>query len=109
VKRALFTELLDSAKEARTLARLQPLGDRLLLQLPRAPEKIGRFWIPPAAAQDYVLCQAEIVARGDDVHDWRLQPGARVICKRFGRAILSDRLFVVWEHEVLAMIDSTSL
>ena len=88
---------------------LRPLANRLLLRIPEAPEKAGRFWLPPSAQADFVVCQAEIVARGDGVTDWRLQPGARVVCKRFGRAVLNDAEFAVWEHEILCIIDVSAL
>lgn len=88
---------------------MQPLADRLLLKLPEAPTKLGRFWLPATVQQDFVVCQAEIVERGDGVRDVRLQPGARIICKRFGRFALPDGTFVIQEEQVLALLDVAAL
>lgn len=89
---------------------MKPLGDRLLLRAPPAPEKIGRFWVPPAAQQDFTICQAEIVERGDGVRDIRLQSGARVIVRRFGRVTLEhENAFAVREGDVLAVLDVNAL
>lgn len=84
---------------------MRPLGDRLLLRTPAAPTHVGRFWVPPSAQHDFVVCQAEVIERGERVRDVRLQPGARIICKRFGRFSLPDGTFVIQESEVLALID----
>ena len=68
------------------------------------PERVGLLWLPPAAGENYTICQAEIVARGKDVEDWRLQPGVRVVVRRFGRAALNDTTWVVGEKDVLALV-----
>ena len=88
---------------------MKPLGNRLLLRAPTAPERVGTIWIPPQAQQDFVLCQAEVLERGDGVRDWRLQPGARIVCKRFGRVNLNDDAFVIQEEQVLAIVDMEGL
>jgi len=88
---------------------MKPLGNRLLLRAPTAPEKIGSIYIPPSAQKDFVLCQAEVVERGDAVKDWRLQPGARVVVKRFGKAALGDDVFAIFEQDVLALLDVEAL
>jgi len=87
------------------MTELQPLGNRVTLRVPEAPTKIGRFWLPPSAAKDFVICQAEIVAVGAGVKDRRLQPGLRVISKRFMHTPHDDTTFTVWEHELLAIVD----
>ena len=84
---------------------MRPLANRLLLRAPLAPDRVGAIWLPPSVQQDYVVCQAEVVARGDSVRDWRLQPGARVVVKRFGRTALPNGDFVVTEESVLAIVD----
>lgn len=89
---------------------LQPLGDRLLLRAPPAPEKVGRFWLPPSAQQNFVVCQAEVLERGDGVRDVRLQPGARLIVKKFGSvALTTENAFAVREGDVLALLDVSAL
>jgi len=84
---------------------LHPLGDRLLLRVPPAPDKVGSLYLPASAQQDFVVCQAEVVARGDHVRDGRLQPGAHLIVRRFGRSPLGDNTFAVREADVLAIVD----
>ena len=86
---------------------MKPLGNRLLLKAPQAPDKIGRLWVPPEAQKEFTLCQAEIVAVGDDVEDNRLKPGAHVIVKRFGATALDDskELWIVLEQHVLAILN----
>lgn len=88
---------------------MKPLGNRLLLRAPAAPDRVGTLYIPPSAQQDFVLCQAEVLERGDGVRDWRLQPGARVVVKRFGRVTLNDDVFAIQEEQVLALIDTEGL
>lgn len=88
---------------------MKPLGNRLLLRPVDAPEKVGSLWLPPAAQADFTLCQATVVERGDGVRDLRLQPGARVIVKRFGKAVVGDDTFAIFEHDVLALIDVAAL
>src|SRR5207245_663662 len=88
-----------------------PLGNRLTLQAPRAPTKIGSLWLPQQARDVYTLCQAEIVAVGRDVHDARLQPRVKVIVKRFG-AFAHDRersTFTVYEEAILAIVNEEAL
>jgi len=83
-----------------------PLGDKLLLRLPPAPERVGRIWIPQTAQRDYALCQAVVLARGPAVRDSRLQPGARVVVKRFGKVTLDARgeEFMATEAQLLAIL-----
>lgn len=88
---------------------MKPLGNRLLLHPVAAPEKVGSLWLPPSAQQDFVLCQATVLERGDAVRDVRLQPGARVIVRRFGRAAVSDTEFIIFEGDVLAIVDVGAL
>jgi len=90
---------------SKTDAAIVPLGERVTLRTPEAPTKIGRFWIPPEAQKDFVVCQAEIVAVGRDVRDRRLQPGLRVISKRFRHTPHDDTTFTVWESDLLAIVD----
>lgn len=83
-----------------------PLANRLTLKTPTAPDRIGSLWIPPTAQENYTICQAEIVARGPSVRDSRLQPGLRVITKRFG-GVPHDAertLWTVYENAVLAIL-----
>ena len=68
------------------------------------PERVGLLWLPPASEENYTICQAEIVATGKDVEDWRLQPGVRVVVRRFGRAALNDTTWVIGEKDVLALV-----
>jgi hypothetical protein len=81
-----------------------PLGDRLWLKLPDAPDKVGSIWLPPQAQRDYTVCQAEVLERGPRVADWRLQPGARVIVRLFGKVALRDG-WCIFERDVLALLD----
>lgn len=85
---------------------IQPLGNRITLKAPQAPDKIGSLWIPPEAQEQYTLCQAEVVARGPLVRDQRLQPGVYVIVKRFGGFAHDDKreIFTVYEDNVLAVV-----
>jgi len=83
-----------------------PLANRLTLKTPKAPDRIGSIWIPPSAEENYTICQAEIVARGPKVKDDRLQPGLRVVTKRFG-GVPHDRdrtLWTVFENSILAIL-----
>lgn len=86
---------------------LKPLGDRLLLKALEAPEKFGSLWLPPQAQRDYVMDQGEVVAVGADVQDERLQPGVRVIVKKFGGAQLDEgrRQWCVFEGQVMAILE----
>jgi len=83
---------------------VKPLGARLWLRLPAAPERIGSIWLPPQAEAGYTICQAEVLERGDGVSDWRLQPGAHVIVRLFGATTLAEGK-VVLEQDVLALLD----
>ena len=85
---------------------MEPLGDRLLLRPVAVPQKLGLLWLPPQATESFSICQAEIVARGAAVEDWRLQPEVRVIVRRFGRAQLDEETWVVREENVLAILRS---
>ena len=89
----------------------QPLANRITLRAATPPEKVGSIFLPPSAQQDYTLCQAEIVAVGAGVCDSRLQPGLRVVTKRFGAVAHDDdrSLFTVWEQDVLAIVDLGTL
>ena len=86
------------------MADLRPLGPRLLLKAPPAPEKIGLLWIPDQAKEQFTVCQAEVLARGPQVSDARLQPGCRVIAKRFGGVKQPDGTWLVYERDVLAIV-----
>lgn len=87
-------------------AHVIPLGARVTVRVPDAPAKIGSLWVPDTAKESYTICQAEVVARGKDVRDQRLQPGALVITKRFGGVPHdTDRsLWTVWEEQILAIV-----
>ena len=78
----------------------------MLLRAVKVPQKLGLLWLPPQATESFSICQAEIVARGAAVEDWRLQPEVRVIVRRFGRAQLDDETWVVREENVLAILRS---
>ena len=83
-----------------------PLANRITLKTPKAPNRIGQIWIPPAAEENYTVCQAEIAARGPAVRDARLPPGLRVVTKRFG-GVPHDQdrtLWTVYENAVLAIL-----
>jgi len=85
---------------------VEPLGNRITLKTPETPNRINSIWIPPEAEQNYSVCQGEIVARGSQVKDVRLQPGLRVITQRFGgHPHDRDRtLWTVYETSVLAIV-----
>jgi len=87
------------------LVDAKPLGARLMLRAPAAPDRVGSLWLPPAAEKSYTLQQGEIVARGAAVRDWRLQPGAHVVCRKFGGVPLdaSSATWIVSEEDVLAI------
>lgn len=80
-----------------------PLGARLLLKAIPAPEYVGRLWVPQSS-EDFTVLQAEVVARGPAVEDWRLQPGARVVCRKYNRAPVADGLWAVNEAAVVAIL-----
>lgn len=86
--------------------QIEPLGNRLTLRTPKAPDKIGNIWLPEQAKESYTVCQAEIVARGPEVSDLRLQPGLTVVTKRFGGfAHDGEReVFTVYESHILAIV-----
>lgn len=84
---------------------IQPLGARVTLRVPTAPEKIGRLFVPPEAEDTFQFCQGEIVAAGT-VRDQRLLPGLTVITRRFG-GTAHDRERTLWtvpESDILAIV-----
>jgi hypothetical protein len=90
----------------------EPLGARIVLRVAPTPEKVGSIWVPPEAQEStFGVCQAVIEAVGPQVRDQRLQPGLRVLTRRFGGLALdSDRQeWVVWESEVYAIVDESAL
>jgi co-chaperonin GroES (HSP10) len=90
---------------------IQPLGPRVTLKTPESPAKIGSIWVPEEAKDTYSLSQGEVVAVGAGVSDPRIQPGLRVIVKRFG-AFSHDAertLWTTYESGILAVIDETAL
>ena len=91
---------------------LEPLGSRILLRKAATPERVGTLWIPPEAQEStYGICQAEIVAVGDGVRDQRLQPGLRVLARRFGGLPLDGGAseWVVYEDALYAIVDEDAL
>lgn len=91
------------------MSNIEPLGARVTLKVAPAPEKVGSLWVPPEAQEStYGVCQAEVLAVGPAVRDARLQPGLRVIVRRFGGFPHdADRTtWTVWEHEVVAIVES---
>jgi len=84
---------------------VQPLADRITLRTPKAPDKVGSLWVPDQAKETYTICQAEIVAVGPAVRDKRLQPGLRVIVKRFGGVPhdADKTLWTVYDENILAI------
>jgi co-chaperonin GroES (HSP10) len=90
---------------------ISPLGNRITLQVPKAPDKIGSLWVPEQAKETYTLCQATIVAVGPKVRDVRLAPGLRVIVKRFGGFPhdAERTTWTVYEDNVLAILDEGAL
>src|SRR5262245_43698005 len=86
------------------MSNLEPLGSRILVRPIKAPDKIGSIWIVPATQDEFRISQAEVVARGNRVQDDRLQPGLRIICRRFGKTEISGDLAVVHEWDVLAIV-----
>lgn len=91
---------------------LQPLGNRVTLKVATTPSKVGSLWVPPEAQEStYGVCQAEIVAVGPAVRDQRLQPGLRVITRRFGGFPHDEarQTWSVFEDSVLAIVDEDEL
>ena len=90
-----------------TMPTFEPLANRVALRVPKTPDKVGSLWVPPEAQEStYGVCQAEITAVGEGVRDVRLQPGLRVIVRRFGGFPLADREWIVYERDVLAIVDA---
>jgi co-chaperonin GroES (HSP10) len=69
------------------------------------PNRIGRIWLPEQSAAEFRISQAEIVARGSEVQDDRLQPGLRIIVRRFRKTELEDDLVAILESDVLAIVN----
>jgi hypothetical protein len=89
-----------------------PLGSRVLLRVAPTPEKVGSLWVPPEAQEStFGVCQAIVEAVGPDVRDQRLQPGLRVLCRRFGGFPFdaAKERWAVYEHEVYAIVDEEAL
>lgn len=84
---------------------IQPLSNRITVRTPKAPDRIGRLWIPPEAQETYTVSQAEIVAVGPDVLDIRLQPGLRIVVRRFGSFMHGGDLWTLFAHDVLAILN----
>lgn len=89
------------------MAEIRPLANRITLKVPEAPARVGSIWIPEQAKESYTLAQAEIVAVGPTVKDRRLQPGLRVIVKRFGGFAHDQErsVWTVYEDNVLAILN----
>lgn len=91
---------------------IQPLGNRVTLRVAATPTKVGAIWVPPEAQEStYGVCQAEIVAVGPAVQDQRLQPGLRVITRRFG-GFPHDEARTTWsvfEDSIYAIVNEDAL
>jgi co-chaperonin GroES (HSP10) len=93
-------------------SKIMPLGARVTLKVAATPSKVGSLWVPPEAQDStYGVCQAEIVAVGDGVRDQRLQPGLRVITRRFGGFPHDEdrTTWSVFEWDVIAIVDESQL
>ena len=90
---------------------IQPLGARVTLKTPEAPSKIGSLWVPEEAKDTYTIAQAEVVAVGPAVSDKRIQPGLKVITKRFGGFPHDEdkTVWTVYSSQILAVVDETAL
>jgi len=84
---------------------LHPLSNRITVKTPKAPDRIGRLFIPPEAQETYTVCQAEIVAVGPGVEDQRLAPGLRIIVRRFGSFKHSDELWTLYARDIYAILN----
>lgn len=82
---------------------MTPLGARLLLKPIPAPDHIGSLWVP-RSSEDFTVLQAEVLARGPRVMDWRLQPGARVVCRKYNRAHVTGDKWIAEESSVVAIL-----
>ena len=89
------------------MAEIHPLGNRLTLKVPEAPAMIGSIWIPEQAKETYTISQGEIVAVGPTVGDKRLQPGLKVIVRRFGGFAHDEAktTWTVYEDAILAILN----
>lgn len=79
----------------------------MTLRTPPAPDRIGLLWVPEQAKEQFTVCQAEIVAVGDQCSDPRLQPGLRVVTRRFG-AFSHDAartLWTVYTRDLVGILD----
>jgi co-chaperonin GroES (HSP10) len=88
---------------------VEPLANRVALRVPPTPERVGLIWIPSEVQEStYGVCQAEIMAVGAGVRDVRLQPGLRVIVRRFGGFALDEdkQEWICCERDVLAIVDA---
>jgi len=87
-----------------------PLGARVTLRVAPTPERVGSIWVPPEAQEStYGVCQAVVEAVGPEVRDVRIQPGLRVLTRRFGGFDHRDGSWTVWESDVLAIVDESAL
>jgi hypothetical protein len=84
---------------------ISPLGSRLLLRPVVAPGRVGLIHLAPETQAAYVSLQGEVIARGADVEDWRLQPGARVIYRQARAYPLDPELVTVWEEDCVGIVD----
>lgn len=82
---------------------MTPLGARLLMKPIPPPDHVGSLWVPESS-ENFTLLQAEVLARGSGVSDWRLQPGARVICRKYNRAHVTGDRWIAEESSVVAIL-----
>lgn len=90
------------------MSELAPLGNRVTLRVAPTPERVGTIWVPPEAQEStYGICQAIVEAVGPAVRDVRLQPGLRVLCRRFGGFPHDSdgQVWSVYENDVIAIVD----
>jgi co-chaperonin GroES (HSP10) len=94
------------------MTEFAPLGSRLVLKLAPTPERVGLLWVPPEAQEStYGISQAIVVAVGPDVRDQRLQPGLRVLCRRFGGFPhnADNTEWSCYERDLYAIVDEDAL
>lgn len=82
---------------------MTPLGSRLLLKPIPPPDHVGTLWVPQSS-EDFTVLQAEVVERGPKVYDWRLQPGARVVCRKYNRVPVAGDHWIADESSVVAIL-----
>ncbi len=87
--------------------QVKPLGERLMVERQKAPEKIGNIIIPDTAREQQQVNRGTIKSVGPDVKCDLLKEGATVLFGHYsGNEVEIDRVkvLILAEEDVLAVL-----